>query len=208
MPFLVVFIIVCLIALTMSIYKSLKFFRRNFDRNLMQFINKFQFTSKQTAQRNCITENHFCVKNTDCVDICQSGSIPFYCNQNSYTCEPYTMEENEPNKIDVVPCNQKHGFINTLSVNILWGNTKIDWVCINTLPKLFNDKDELNSYVCSSGQFPVDVNMELPQANKCKCDSEQNEVLAVHENDKVIPRCIPRELLPLLPSFVAVSSEQ
>lgn len=203
MPFLVVFMSVCLIALTLSLYKSIEFFQKKNDKNLMQFLNQFQFKTKQTARRNCIDENHFCEQTTDCSNICQSGLVPIHCNHNTLTCEPYKIEESEPEEVKENPCNQKHGFIYALNVNILWDDKKnVEWVCINTLPKLFNDKDELNSFVCESGQFSVDVNNGLSRAVDCKCNSELNLVVAVHQNDNIVPRCISRSLLPLLPSFI------
>lgn len=201
----VLFVLVTLVFLLVTIFKLNKFQKIAVQRNTrlsnllaIHSRRRNNYGGRNAIRRNCIDENHFCTDNGDCFDICAADSVPFECNRDTLTCEPFSFEESSLDAVRSVNCNQSHGFLKVLSVNRITGS--YEWQCISTLSKYFDKDDNMHSYVCNSGQFLVNASEKLPKLSDCECGPGKLRTRVMRAGDSV-PRCIPTNLLDLLPSF-------
>lgn len=205
MKLFLLFVLVTLLFLIATIFKLYRFqtlaVQRN--RSLSKLLgvhsrHRNEHGERSAIGRNCIDEDHFCTDNSDCFDICATDSVPFECNKVTLTCEPFSFEEYSVDAVRPVNCNQSHGFLKVLSVNRISGG--YEWQCISTLSKFFDKDDNMHSYACNSGQFLVNAFEKLPQLSDCECGPETSRTRVKRAGNSV-PRCVPTNLLKLLPSF-------
>lgn len=143
-------------------------------------------------KRDCAIENHFCMSNSDCIDICDRR---FNCNKTKLICEPPTITASETTQ-DEIKCNVKHGSYFVLAVNQIVGELLY---CVRTLANVFNQDEQMEAHVCSGGALTVDVTKKSFSPTDCRCGS--GTVLTARLSDPNTPRCVPTKLLNILPSY-------
>lgn len=194
------FTIVCIIAVLTLVtlaYKNYTLLQKVDPTDGDDVLSKLTFLNDTNKRRvNCIKDTYFCGTDSDCMDICDTGSVLFKCDETTKACTPLKDSEVDP-ETDKRKCNAQHGFLNVLSAD---ATTGLNWSCINTLPQIFDNRDNKHTSVCYDGDFPVNVEDHYPTADDCVCHGEQN-VLCVRNFDGTTPRCVHRDDIKFLPSF-------
>lgn len=145
--------------------------------------------------------------------------VPRYCTDDSHCTALCANEVNNDNKIicregvcdtDTTPpdnstCETKLGFLSVFNNNELQSG----WLCINTLPHLFQDSGQVHPYVCGTQQKIGSFDSKRFDADKsinaipcCKCND--GYVRAVEVNVPAVPLCVPKDLPLAFSAFVAV----
>lgn len=145
-------------------------------------------------KRDCVTENHYCVSQQDCNDICLPGNTSMRCNMSNLMCEPqpYAIDSSQSN----VVCEKKHGSFLAMAVNQLAGAS---WYCVRTLTNLFNDEEVKREHVCNGGILNTDTTLVVPQIHDCTCPN--GKILVTKQNDPNTPRCVEEKFVSFYPSL-------
>lgn len=167
-------------------------------------LNPIETADTEFSSVDCTLSTRFCSHDLQCKVLCSSEKFihKFKCNLDSGVCD---LEESTT---DVnAQCPAERGFLSVLRT------TEIDnqWVCINTMPHLFDNNGDLQKYVCGVGDgvgtFDLnEFNVEIDDSNSIlsRCVCSENYTRVVNKTRPNIPLCIPRNMMHILPDFTVM----
>lgn len=167
-------------------------------------LNPIETVDTEFSSVDCTLNTRLCSHDLQCKVLCGSEKFvhKFKCNLDSGVCE---LERSTANVN--TQCPAERGFLPVLRT------TEIDnqWVCINTMPHLFDYNGELQKYVCGTGDgvgtFDLDefnVEIENPTSIFSRCQCSENYTRVINKARPNIPLCIPTNMMHILPDFAAM----
>ncbi|WBR61439.1 per os infectivity factor 3 [Drosophila suzukii associated hytrosavirus 1] len=197
----ILFIIYLLLLLSLILYLIIfEYYNRNVREKLKN--NTTTTTSITTANDqlnriNCQDKKIYCTNNTDCIQMCSHTindelQVQYKCSEINVCTQSLLTTEEETN-INPNSCNRQYGFFPILTADEFF---QPHWICLNTKPYLFNDKQQFHSYICAGGTKNINPQNVF---DTCICSDDQIKVRDEFRNG--IPLCIDKHLLPLFPNF-------
>lgn len=150
----------------------------------------------ELSKINCEYKEIFCSNDNDCLQICSNAindnlQTQYKCSEIK-TCIQSKIESTKTST--EISCNRDYGFIPILTADEFF---QYRWICLNTLPYIFNDNQEFHKYICDGGnKNQLDIK---DLYNSCKCPS--NKIKVRDEFRNTLPICVDKHQLSLFPNF-------
>lgn len=154
-------------------------------------------TNDIRRRKDCGSSQIYCSTDNDCKQICSHAIddtlLSEYKCSDIKTCTQSILT-GENNDTSIVKCIKEFGFMPVLTADELFQS---HWICLNTLPHIFNNQQNYHPYICSGGKIDRLVPQHL--FDTCICNGKDIKVRDEFRSD--IPICLNPEQLPLFPNF-------
>lgn len=158
-------------------------------------------TENILSRVDCLAETRLCSSDDHCRQLCHRDilidkkPIEYECNLMEGVCQ--VRKDQQITK----KCDPKLGFISALRTTSL-GH---EWICLNTLPELFDDNGNLHLYICVNGTFDIDkfdANISINAVPNCQCSG--NDIKLADKFIFNVPMCLPQSAFNVLNNYIRV----
>lgn len=198
MDYLLVFVVLVIFCLIAVRYTFPKTDLTDDDRQLID--SALAPLADDSQKVNCLHVPRYCTDDSHCIALCASELS----SDNRIICREGVCDT-DTTPLDTSTCEAKFGFLSVFNNNELQSR----WLCINTLPHLFQENGQVHPYVCgtqrNTGLFDrkcFDADQSINAIPCCKCN--EGYIRAVEVNIPDVPLCVHKDLPLAFPSFIPV----